>query len=80
MEEAQRALDNVMLKRDDGILIIPELYAVPHDMVEQEKKSPRTVERHAAGKVRGVEREREERVGCGVGCEGKEAVDGWGTE
>ena len=41
-----------MVKRDDGIKVMPELFAVPADKVEEEKKNPKTVDRHHVGKVR----------------------------
>lgn len=31
MEEYSHALDEIMIKRGDGIKLVPELYAVPKD-------------------------------------------------
>ncbi|XP_061189361.1 probable phosphorylase b kinase regulatory subunit alpha isoform X2 [Saccostrea echinata] len=44
-------LDAVMLKTDEGIYVIPELYAVLKDKVEQEYKEPNSQEREPLGKM-----------------------------
>ena len=46
-----KRLDEVMIKRDDGIRIMPELYIVPSDKVAEEKRLPKSVDRHHGGKV-----------------------------
>ncbi|XP_055893671.1 probable phosphorylase b kinase regulatory subunit alpha isoform X19 [Biomphalaria glabrata] len=49
--EYQKKLDNVLLKTEDGIPYVPELYAVPRDSVEKEYENPNSQARTPAGKM-----------------------------
>ena len=40
-----------MIKREDGLRIMPELYSVPVDKVEQEYKNPKSQDRTMMGKI-----------------------------
>ncbi|ELT89975.1 hypothetical protein CAPTEDRAFT_163062 [Capitella teleta] len=51
VEEYSDALDDIIIKRDDGIKVIPELYAVPHDRVEAEYTEPKSQDRIPIGKL-----------------------------
>ncbi|XP_011449357.3 probable phosphorylase b kinase regulatory subunit alpha isoform X8 [Magallana gigas] len=44
-------LDSVMIKSDEGIHLLPELYAVHKEMVEQEYKTPNSQKREAIGRL-----------------------------
>eukprot|EP00105_Crassostrea_gigas_P027872 XP_011449354.1 PREDICTED: probable phosphorylase b kinase regulatory subunit alpha isoform X5 [Crassostrea gigas] len=44
-------LDSVMIKTDEGIHLLPELYAVHKEMVEQEYKTPNSQKREAIGRL-----------------------------
>ncbi|XP_075211551.1 putative phosphorylase b kinase regulatory subunit alpha isoform X2 [Lycorma delicatula] len=49
-EEYIQLLEQVMVKNDDGIKLVPELYAVPTDKVNDEYKDPGSQERIALGR------------------------------
>lgn len=49
-EEYTQLLENVMIKHEDGIKLVPELYAVPADKVNEEYKDPGSQERIALGR------------------------------
>ncbi|KAK0064640.1 phosphorylase b kinase regulatory subunit alpha liver isoform-like isoform X1 [Biomphalaria pfeifferi] len=49
--EYQKKLDSVLLKTEDGIPYVPELYAVPRDSVEKEYENPNSQARTPAGKM-----------------------------
>ncbi|KAH9504320.1 hypothetical protein Btru_064619 [Bulinus truncatus] len=51
VEEYQKKLDKVLLKTEDGIPYVPELYAVPKDLVEKEYEDPNSQPRVPAGKM-----------------------------
>ncbi|CAL8241380.1 unnamed protein product [Merluccius merluccius] len=50
VQEYQEALEGILIKQKDGIRLVPELYSVPHDKVEEEYGSPHSVERVPMGK------------------------------
>ncbi|XP_017295735.1 phosphorylase b kinase regulatory subunit alpha, skeletal muscle isoform isoform X2 [Kryptolebias marmoratus] len=50
VQEYQEALDGILIKQKDGIRLLPELYSVPSEKVEEEYVSPHTVERIPMGK------------------------------
>ncbi|XP_054267572.1 probable phosphorylase b kinase regulatory subunit alpha isoform X2 [Macrosteles quadrilineatus] len=50
VEEYDRALEQVLVKGDDGIKLVPELYTVPADKVDQEYKDHGSQERQAIGR------------------------------
>ncbi|KAM4603922.1 phosphorylase b kinase regulatory subunit alpha, skeletal muscle isoform [Polymixia lowei] len=49
VQEYREALEDIMIRRD-GMRLIPELYSVPPDKVEEEYVSPHSVERVPQGK------------------------------
>ncbi|CAL1539769.1 unnamed protein product [Lymnaea stagnalis] len=51
VNEYKLKLDKVLLKSEDGIPIVPELYAVPKELVDKEYELPNSQERIAAGKI-----------------------------
>uniref|UniRef100_A0A8C5D0B9 Phosphorylase b kinase regulatory subunit n=1 Tax=Gadus morhua TaxID=8049 RepID=A0A8C5D0B9_GADMO len=51
VQEYQEALEGILIKQKDGIPLVPELYSVPHDKVEEEYGSPHSVERIPLGKL-----------------------------
>ena len=51
VEEYMEQLEEIMIKRDDGLRIMPELYAVPPDKVEQEYNMPKSQDRSMMGKI-----------------------------
>ncbi|XP_029381912.1 phosphorylase b kinase regulatory subunit alpha, skeletal muscle isoform isoform X9 [Echeneis naucrates] len=50
VQEYQEALEGILIKRKDGIRLVPELYSVPADKVEEEYGNPHSVERIPLGK------------------------------
>ncbi|XP_077356882.1 phosphorylase b kinase regulatory subunit alpha, skeletal muscle isoform isoform X6 [Festucalex cinctus] len=50
VQEYQDALEGILIKQKDGIRLLPELYSVPPDKVEEEYVNPHTVERIPMGK------------------------------
>uniref|UniRef100_A0A3Q0S1A2 Phosphorylase b kinase regulatory subunit n=1 Tax=Amphilophus citrinellus TaxID=61819 RepID=A0A3Q0S1A2_AMPCI len=50
VQEYQEALEGILIKQKDGIRLLPELYSVPADKVEEEYMNPHTVERIPMGK------------------------------
>uniref|UniRef100_A0AAZ1WXK7 Phosphorylase b kinase regulatory subunit n=1 Tax=Oreochromis aureus TaxID=47969 RepID=A0AAZ1WXK7_OREAU len=51
VQEYQEALEGILIKQKDGIRLLPELYSVPADKVEEEYMNPHTVERIPMGKL-----------------------------
>ncbi|KAM7377022.1 hypothetical protein PAMA_013691 [Pampus argenteus] len=49
VQEYQEALEGIMIKQKDGIRLLPELYSVPPDKVEEEYSNPHSVERIPMG-------------------------------
>ncbi|XP_078138639.1 phosphorylase b kinase regulatory subunit alpha, skeletal muscle isoform-like, partial [Centroberyx gerrardi] len=49
VQEYREALEDILIKKD-GIRLVPELYSVPPDKVDQECVSPHSVDRVAQGK------------------------------
>lgn len=49
-EEYAQLLDDVMIKNEDGMKLVPELYAVPGDKVDAEYKDPGSQKRVAVGR------------------------------
>ncbi|XP_042367856.1 phosphorylase b kinase regulatory subunit alpha, skeletal muscle isoform isoform X9 [Plectropomus leopardus] len=50
VQEYQEALEGILIKQKDGIRLLPELYSVPPDKVEEEYMNPHSVERIPMGK------------------------------
>ncbi|XP_071315557.1 phosphorylase b kinase regulatory subunit alpha, skeletal muscle isoform isoform X11 [Trachinotus anak] len=50
VQEYQEALEGILIKQKDGIRLVPELYSVPAEKVEEEYGSPHSVERVSMGK------------------------------
>ncbi|KAL2079654.1 hypothetical protein ACEWY4_025398 [Coilia grayii] len=50
VQEYREALDGILIKQKDGIRLVPELYSVPPEKVEEEYVNPHTVERIPMGK------------------------------
>ncbi|XP_054603435.2 phosphorylase b kinase regulatory subunit alpha, skeletal muscle isoform isoform X6 [Nothobranchius furzeri] len=50
VQEYQEALEGILIKQKDGIKLLPELYSVPPDKVEEEYMNPHSVERIPMGK------------------------------
>lgn len=50
VNEYEQALDEIIIKGDDGIRLVPELYAVPGDKVDAEYKNPGSQSRTALGR------------------------------
>ncbi|XP_066501820.1 phosphorylase b kinase regulatory subunit alpha, skeletal muscle isoform [Hoplias malabaricus] len=50
VDEYRNALDAVLIKSKEGLRLVPELYSVPLDKVEEEYNNPHTVERVPLGK------------------------------
>uniref|UniRef100_A0A803TH83 Phosphorylase b kinase regulatory subunit n=1 Tax=Anolis carolinensis TaxID=28377 RepID=A0A803TH83_ANOCA len=51
VQEYREALEGILIRRKNGILLMPELYAVPPDKVNEEYANPHTVDRVPAGKL-----------------------------
>ncbi|KAM7366510.1 hypothetical protein PAMP_015946 [Pampus punctatissimus] len=49
VQEYQEALEGILIKQKDGIRLLPELYSVPPDKVEEEYSNPHSVERIPMG-------------------------------
>uniref|UniRef100_A0A3B4WMT3 Phosphorylase b kinase regulatory subunit n=1 Tax=Seriola lalandi dorsalis TaxID=1841481 RepID=A0A3B4WMT3_SERLL len=45
VQEYQEALEGILIKQKDGIRLVPELYSVPAEKVEEEYGNPHSVER-----------------------------------
>uniref|UniRef100_A0A8C2XLA6 Phosphorylase b kinase regulatory subunit n=1 Tax=Cyclopterus lumpus TaxID=8103 RepID=A0A8C2XLA6_CYCLU len=50
VQEYQEALEGILIKQKDGLQLVPELYSVPPDKVEEEYMNPHSVERVPLGK------------------------------
>ncbi|XP_056156115.1 phosphorylase b kinase regulatory subunit alpha, skeletal muscle isoform [Lampris incognitus] len=50
VQEYQEALEGILIKQKDGIRLLPELYSVPPDKVDEEYMNPHSVERVPMGK------------------------------
>uniref|UniRef100_A0A671L0M0 Phosphorylase b kinase regulatory subunit n=1 Tax=Sinocyclocheilus anshuiensis TaxID=1608454 RepID=A0A671L0M0_9TELE len=50
VQEYREALEGIMIKQKDGVRLLPELYSVPPDKVDEEYVNPHTVERIPMGK------------------------------
>ena len=48
-EEYSEALESLLVKTEDGLKLVPEMYAVPGHLVEEEYKEPHSQERYAIG-------------------------------
>ncbi|GFN83950.1 phosphorylase b kinase regulatory subunit alpha, liver isoform [Plakobranchus ocellatus] len=51
VETYSKKLDAVLLRTEDNIPVVPELYAVPRELVEEEYKKPNSQKRIAEGKI-----------------------------
>ncbi|XP_041111582.1 phosphorylase b kinase regulatory subunit alpha, skeletal muscle isoform-like isoform X2 [Polyodon spathula] len=51
VQEYRDALEGILIKGKNGIRLVPELYSVPPDRVEEEYRNPHTVDRVPMGKL-----------------------------
>ncbi|XP_055986088.1 phosphorylase b kinase regulatory subunit alpha, skeletal muscle isoform [Sorex fumeus] len=51
VQEYREALEAVLIKGKNGVLLLPELYSVPFDKVDEEYQNPHTVDRVPMGKL-----------------------------
>ncbi|XP_022525270.1 phosphorylase b kinase regulatory subunit alpha, liver isoform isoform X1 [Astyanax mexicanus] len=51
VQEYREALEGILIRGKHGIKLVPELYAVPADKVEDEYRNPHSVDRMAAGQL-----------------------------
>ncbi|XP_070758111.1 phosphorylase b kinase regulatory subunit alpha, liver isoform isoform X2 [Enoplosus armatus] len=51
VQEYREALEGILIRGKNGIKLLPELYAVPHDKVEEEYSNPHSVDRMAMGQL-----------------------------
>ncbi|XP_068126078.1 phosphorylase b kinase regulatory subunit alpha, liver isoform isoform X2 [Hyperolius riggenbachi] len=51
VQEYREALEGIIIRGKNGIHLLPELYAVPHDKIDEEYHNPHTVDRIALGKL-----------------------------
>ncbi|CAH6780218.1 Phka1 [Phodopus roborovskii] len=51
VQEYREALDAVLIKGKNGVPLLPELYSVPPDRVDEEYENPHTVDRVPMGKL-----------------------------
>ncbi|XP_028823518.1 phosphorylase b kinase regulatory subunit alpha, skeletal muscle isoform-like [Denticeps clupeoides] len=51
VEEYREALDAILIQQKDGVRLVPELYSVPLDKVDEEYANPHTVDRVPLGKL-----------------------------
>ncbi|XP_051869262.1 phosphorylase b kinase regulatory subunit alpha, liver isoform-like [Pristis pectinata] len=51
VEEYRDALEEILIREQNGIRLVPELYAVPAEKVDEEYKNPHTVDRIVKGKL-----------------------------
>uniref|UniRef100_A0A8B9GDU3 Phosphorylase b kinase regulatory subunit n=1 Tax=Amazona collaria TaxID=241587 RepID=A0A8B9GDU3_9PSIT len=51
VEEYREALEGVLIKGKNGVRLMPELYSVPPDKVDEEYRNPHTVDRIPMGKL-----------------------------
>ncbi|XP_054163933.1 probable phosphorylase b kinase regulatory subunit alpha isoform X2 [Oppia nitens] len=49
VDEYSEALEQLLVKTEDGLKLVPEMYAVPGHLVEQEYQQPHSQERYAIG-------------------------------
>ncbi|XP_029932051.1 phosphorylase b kinase regulatory subunit alpha, skeletal muscle isoform isoform X5 [Myripristis murdjan] len=50
VQEYQEALEGILIKQKDGVRLVPELYSVPPEKVDEEYMNPHSVERIPLGK------------------------------
>ncbi|XP_038274897.1 phosphorylase b kinase regulatory subunit alpha, liver isoform isoform X9 [Dermochelys coriacea] len=51
VQEYREALEGIIIREKNGILLMPELYAVPPDKVDEEYENPHSVDRVPGGKL-----------------------------
>ncbi|XP_054244707.1 phosphorylase b kinase regulatory subunit alpha, skeletal muscle isoform isoform X3 [Indicator indicator] len=51
VEEYREALEGILIKEKNGVCLVPELYSVPPDKVDEEYRNPHTVDRIPMGKL-----------------------------
>ncbi|XP_053129887.1 phosphorylase b kinase regulatory subunit alpha, skeletal muscle isoform isoform X2 [Hemicordylus capensis] len=51
VQEYREALDGILIKGKNGLRLLPELYSVPLEKVEEEYRNPHTVDRVPLGKL-----------------------------
>lgn len=49
MEEYSEKLDSLLIKTEDGLRLVPEMYAVPGHLVENEYRNPHSQDRIPIG-------------------------------
>ncbi|TRZ03800.1 hypothetical protein DNTS_027794 [Danionella cerebrum] len=50
VQEYREALEGILIRGKNGIQLVPELYSVPHDKVDEENVTPHSVDRVPLGK------------------------------
>ncbi|XP_068007944.1 phosphorylase b kinase regulatory subunit alpha, skeletal muscle isoform isoform X2 [Melanerpes formicivorus] len=51
VQEYREALEGILIKGKNGVCLMPELYSVPPDKVDEEYRNPHTVDRIPVGKL-----------------------------
>ncbi|XP_058484888.1 phosphorylase b kinase regulatory subunit alpha, liver isoform isoform X2 [Solea solea] len=51
VQEYREALEGILIRGKNGIKLVPELYSVPRDKVDEEYRNPHTVDRAAMGQL-----------------------------
>ncbi|XP_054025319.1 phosphorylase b kinase regulatory subunit alpha, skeletal muscle isoform isoform X2 [Dryobates pubescens] len=51
VQEYREALEGILIKGKNGVYLMPELYSVPPDKVDEEYRNPHTVDRIPVGKL-----------------------------
>ncbi|OXB80338.1 UNVERIFIED_CONTAM: hypothetical protein H355_012771 [Colinus virginianus] len=51
VEEYREALEGILIREKNGIVLMPELYAVPSEKVDEEYENPHSVDRVPVGKL-----------------------------
>ncbi|KAI5181081.1 Phosphorylase B Kinase Regulatory Subunit Alpha, Skeletal Muscle Isoform [Manis pentadactyla] len=51
VQEYREALEAVLIKGKNGVPLLPELYSVPSDKIDEEYQNPHTVDRVPMGKL-----------------------------
>ncbi|KAM3877411.1 LOW QUALITY PROTEIN: phosphorylase b kinase regulatory subunit alpha, liver isoform [Diretmus argenteus] len=51
VQEYREALEGILIRGKNGIRLVPELYGVPHEKIEEEYSNPHSVDRVALGQL-----------------------------